>query len=221
VILCHISTPEAAELVKQARFKGLDVYLETCPHYLFLTTEALDEHGPFAKCNPPLRERALMEKLWTYVADGSVDIIGSDHGPFLTSEKETGYKDIFVAPAGFPGIDMRLPLMLTAVKQGRISLARMVDLISTKPAKVYGLYPQKGAIRVGADADLVLVDGDAEFTVDRHKSYSKARDIARVYDGWKLNGLPLMTVVRGRIVMENGVVDETAAGWGNLVVPAR
>jgi allantoinase len=220
VTLCHISTPEAAELAKQAKFRGMDVILETCPHYLYLTTDALDELGPFAKCNPPLRERALMEKLWDYVTDGSVDIIGSDHSPFLTSEKEKGDKDIFVAPAGFPGIDMRLPLMATAVKRGRISLARMVDLIATNPAKVYGLYPRKGAIRVGADADLVLIDIDAEFVVDRNKSYCRSKDIARVYDGWKLNGVALMTVSRGRVVMEDGIVDESASGWGEFVVPA-
>ncbi|MHC1762066.1 MAG: allantoinase AllB [Negativicutes bacterium] len=221
VMLCHISTPEAAELVKQAKCAGMDVYLETCPHYLFLTDEELDKHGPFAKCNPPLRDKERVEKMWDYINDGSVDIIGSDHGPFLTDEKETGNKDIFVAPAGFPGIDMRLSVMLTGVKQGRVSLERVIELISTNPAKVYGLYPQKGAIQVGADADLVLVDLDATFVVDRQKSYSKSRDIARVYDGWTLNGVPAMTLVRGKVVMENGRVDESAQGWGILAPTAK
>ena len=154
--------------------------------------------------------------MWDYINDGTVDIIGSDHGPFLTDEKETGYPDIFVAPAGFPGIDMRLSLMLTGVKQGRVSLQRVIELISTNPAKIYGLYPQKGAIQVGADADLVLVNLSATFVVDRRKSYSKSRDSARVYDGWTLNGVPAMTLVRGRVVMENGRVDESAQGWGSL-----
>lgn len=221
VELCHISTPGAAELVKQAKRRGMEAYLETCPHYLFLTEDALETHGPFAKCNPPLRTRELVDKLWEYVGDGSIDFIGSDHGPFLSSEKETGYKDIFAAPAGFPGIDLRLPLMLTAVNQGRLSLERVVDLISTAPAKTYGLYPQKGAIRVGADADFVLVDLTAQFTVDRMKSYSKSRDGARVYDGWTLTGLPLMTVSRGRVVMKDGKVDEGAMGWGKLVSPQK
>lgn len=221
VQLCHISTGEAAELVKQAKLKGQEAYLETCPHYLFLNEEALEEFGPFAKCNPPLRKQELVDELWKYVQDGSVDLIGSDHGPFLTSEKETGYKDIFVAPAGFPGIDLRLPLMLTAVKQGKLTLQRVIELISTNPAKIYGLYPQKGAIAVGADADLVLVDLDKEFVVDRTKGYSRSSDIARVYDGWTLTGLPTMTMVRGRVVMQDGVVSEDNQAWGQLVSPHK
>lgn len=221
VELCHISTPQAAELVKQAKAKGLEVYLETCPHYLFLTEEKLDELGPFAKCNPPLRSKVLSDALWDYINDGTIDIIGSDHGPFLAREKEIGFEDIFAAPAGFPGIDLRLPLLLNAVNNGQLTLDRMVELISTAPAKLYGLYPQKGAIRLGADADLVLVDLDAEFVVDRQQSYSKSRDTARVYDGWKLKGRAVMTMVRGRAVMENGRVDEKTACWGRLVTPGR
>ncbi|SEP30264.1 allantoinase AllB [Propionispora vibrioides] len=219
VQLCHISTPQAAELVKQAKANGVKAYLETCPHYLFLTDDKLEELGPFAKCNPPLRSRELSDALWRYIDDGTVDMIGSDHGPFLPEEKEIGFRDIFAAPAGFPGIDLRLPLLLDAVHKGRLSLDRMVELISTAPAKLYGLYPQKGAIRIGSDADLVLVDLAADFIVDRRQSYSKSRDTGRVYDGWKLKGCPVMTLVRGRVVMEEGRVDEQAARWGRLVTP--
>ena len=221
VQLCHISTGKAAELVKQAKKKGQEVYLETCPHYLFLNESALEKLGPFAKCNPPLRKQEIVDDLWKYVQDGTVDIIGSDHGPFLTAEKETGYKDIFVAPAGFPGIDMRLPLMLTAVKQGKLTIERVIELISANPAKLYKLYPQKGAIQVGADADFVMVDLDKEFVVDRTQGYSKAADIARVYDGWTLTGLPTMTMVRGKVVMKDGRVSTDNAAWGQLVVPAK
>ncbi|MBU2700041.1 dihydropyrimidinase/allantoinase [Sporomusaceae bacterium BoRhaA] len=221
VQLCHISTGAAAELVKQAKARGREVYLETCPHYLFLNEEALEEFGPFAKCNPPLRKQEIVDELWKYVQDGTVDTIGSDHGPFLTAEKETGYKDIFVAPAGFPGIDLRLPLMLTAVKQGKLTLQRVIELISTNPAKIFGLYPQKGAIQVGADADFVMVDLEKEFVVDRKKGYSKSSDIARVYDGWTLTGLPTMTVIRGKVVMKDGVVSEENKAWGQLVSPHR
>ena len=217
VQLCHISTNEAAELVKQAKNSGQEAYLETCPHYLFLNETALEKFGPFAKCNPPLRKQEIVDALWKYVQDGSVDMIGSDHGPFLTAEKETGYKDIFVAPAGFPGIDLRLPLMLTAVKQGKLSIERVLELISANPAKIYGLYPQKGAIQVGADADFVMVDLEREFVVDRTKGYSRSADTARVYDGWTLSGLPTMTMVRGKIVMKDGVVSAENEGWGQLV----
>ena len=219
--LCHISTGGAAELVKQAKARGCEVYLETCPHYLFLNEEALEKFGPFAKCNPPLRKQEMVDELWEYLLDGTIDMIGSDHGPFLATEKETGYKDIFVAPAGFPGIDLRLPLMLTAVKQGRLTIGRAIELISTNPAKIYGLYPQKGVIQVGSDADFVMVDLDKEFVVDRNKGYSKSRDTARVYDGWKLTGLPTMTVVRGKVIMQDGVVSEANEAWGQLVVPNK
>ena len=220
VELCHISTGGACELVKQARSRGQEVYLETCPHYLFLNEEALEKHGAFAKCNPPLRSQEIVDELWTYVQDGTIQMIGSDHGPFLPAEKESS-KDIFAAPAGFPGIDMRLPLMLTAVKQGRLSLDRVIELISTNPAKIYGLFPQKGTIQVGSDADLVMVDMDKEFVVDRSKGYSKSADTGRVYDGWTLTGQPTMTVVRGKVVMKDGIVSADNAAWGRLVAPAK
>lgn len=219
VLLCHISTGAAAKLVIEEKSRGQEAYLETCPHYLFLNETALESFGPFAKCNPPLRSRDIVDELWEHVRDGGVDIIGSDHGPFLPAEKEIGYKDIFSAPAGFPGIDLRLPLMLTAVKQGKLSLERAVALISTNPAKVYGLYPRKGAIRLGADADFVLVDLAGEYVVDRAKGYSLSADSARLFDGWKLGGLPVMTVVRGRIVMREGSVSADNEGWGQLVTP--
>lgn len=218
---CHISTPEAMELVKQAKYEGLEVYLETCPHYLFLTEEKIRELGPFAKCNPPLRPKEMADKLWDYINDGTVDFIGSDHGPFLLSEKETGHKDIFVAPAGFPGIDLRLPLMLNAVAEGRVKLDRAIELISENPAKIFGLYPRKGVIQVGSDADFVVVDMDKKLTVSKEKNYSKAKDISLVYEGWELKGLPVYTVVRGRVVMDNGVVDESCEGWGELITPVN
>lgn len=221
VQLCHISTGAAAELVKQAKQRGQEVYLETCPHYLLANESALEKLGPFAKCNPPLRKQEIVDDLWRYVQDGTVDLIGSDHGPFLPSEKEIGYKDIFTAPAGFPGIDLRLPLLLNAMKAGKITLERIIDLICTNPAKVYGLYPQKGAIRIGADADFVLVDLDRAFVVDRQKGYSRSADTARLYDGLPLQGLPTMTIVRGRVVMQNGVVTAEDAGWGRLVTVGK
>lgn len=215
----HISTPEAMEMVKKAKYEGQELYLETCPHYLFLTEDKIRELGPFAKCNPPLRNKEIVDKLWDYINDGSVDFIGSDHGPFLLSEKEKGLEDIFASPAGFPGIDLRLPLMLNAVNEGRITLKRVVELISENPAKIFNIYPRKGVIEVGSDADFVIVDMNKEFTVSRDKMYSKAKDIARVYEGWKLKGMPEHTIVRGRVIMENTEVDEGAEGWGELIKP--
>lgn len=217
----HISTPEAMEMIKQAKYEGQDVYLETCPHYLLLDESTLERLGTFAKCNPPLRKKEEVEKLWKYVNDGSVDYIGSDHGPFLLSEKETGYEDIFKAPAGFPGIDLRLPLMLDAAQKGKLSIDRVIELLVTNPAKIFKLFPQKGAIRIGSDADFVGFTLDEGTVVKKENSYSKAKEIARCYDGWKLDCKLLYTIVRGRVIMKDGVVDEKAKAYGELVKPVK
>jgi len=213
----HISTPESMELIKKAKLEGQKVYLETCPHYLFLTIKDLKKYGPYAKCNPPLRSKEDRDKLWEFINDGTVDFIGSDHAPYTDSEKQKGLDNIFNAPAGFPGIELRLPLMLTAVKKGKLSFGRSIELISTNPAKVFGLYPKKGIIRIGSDADFVLVDMEKEFVVDNTKMFTKARDIATVYNKWKLTGKPIMTMVRGKIVFKNDQIMSDVVGWGKFV----
>ena len=209
------------ELIRQAKRNGLDVYAETCPHYLFLNEDALEKFGPFAKCNPPLRRQELVDQLWEYVVDGTVDYIGSDHSPFLYEEKTKGLKDIFAAVSGFPGVDLRLPLMLNAVKEGKITLERVTELLCENPAKIFGIFPQKGTIRPGADADFAVFNFDHTMTVDKKKNYSHARDIAIPYDGWKLNCQVSYTILRGRILMRDGVVDEGAKAYGQLVCPGR
>lgn len=217
--LVHVSTCGAMELAKQAKQAGQKVYVETCPHYLLLDESYVKNFGPYAKCNPALRSKEEVEGLWNYVLDGTVDFIGSDHSPFLVEEKERGKKDIFAATSGFPGVDLRLPLMINEAQKGRISLERVVELLAVNPAKCFNLFPQKGTISAGSDADLAIVDLNKPMVVDWHKNYSHAKEIAKVYDGWKLNNTVVATVVRGRVVMEDGVVDETAAGWGEFVRP--
>lgn len=219
VSFAHISTPEAAELVKQAKLDGLDVYLETCPHYLFLTEAAIDKYGPYAKGNPPLRSQASMEKMWAYVNDGSLDFIGSDHGPFLVAEKEKGMHDIFSAAAGPACIEMTLPLMLTAVRDGKLSLKRMVELLCENAAKTFGLWPRKGLLQVGSDADFVVVDETTEYIVDNQDFVTQSKDTSPMYNGFKLIGKPIHTVVRGRVIMKNRVIDDSAAGWGKMIRP--
>lgn len=219
VEIAHVSCPEVMELLRQAKKDGLPVYVETCPHYLFLTEEDMVKFGPYAKCNPPVRSRAQAEKLWDYVNDGTVDYMGSDHSPFLVEEKTRGLKDIFAAAAGFPGADLRLPLMLDAVAEGRTTLEKVVELLSVNPARCFGLYPTKGTIQVGADADFTLFRMDRHTVVDKGRNYSHARDIAIPYDGRELKCAVTGTIVRGRVVMRDGVVDETAKAYGHLVVP--
>ena len=219
VELVHVSTCGAMELAKKAKQEGQTVYVETCPHYLLLDESYVEKYGAYAKCNPALRKKEEIDKLWDYVNDGTVDFIGSDHSPYLVSEKEKSPDDIFVAPSGFPGIDLRLPLMLTEAKKGRVSMERVVELLCVNPAKCFHIFPQKGTISAGADGDLVIVDMNKEYEFDAKNSYSQARDIMKVFLGWKLGCSVDYTVVRGRVVVENGVVDENAAGWGEFVRP--
>ena len=220
--LAHISTPEAMQMAKEAKERGQKIFLETCPHYLLLTEEELIKHGPYAKCNPPLRTQEIVDEIWEYVLDGTVDFIGSDHGPFLPEEKDTGYDDIFVAPAGMIGIDVRLPLMLHEVAKGErgITLERVVELCCENPAKAFNIYPQKGVIQPGADGDLVIFDMKGKTVIDRKKNYSQSHEIARVYDGWELDCKLNYTILRGKVVMNEGIVDpveDGTKGWGKLV----
>ena len=219
--LAHMSTVESMELARKARFEGQKVFVETCPHYLLLDETALEKYGPFARCNPPLRPKETVEKLWDYVNDGTIDFIGSDHGPFLLSEKEQGNEDIFKAFCGAPGVDLRLPLMLDAASRGKTTIERVVELLCVNPARCFNIYPQKGTISAGADADLVVFDMNDTTVVDRNKSYSKARETARIFDGWELGCKLNYTVVRGRVLMEDGVVDPDCAGYGQLVTPQK
>lgn len=214
VSVCHVSTPGAMELIRGAKRAGRPVYAETCPQYLFRCEEDAGEFGPYAKYNPPIRDRASMEGLWPFLTDGTVDYIGSDHGPFLPEEKDPGFSDIFRAPAGGVGFEERLPLLLTAVRDGRLAFDAFLRCTSERPARTFGLYPRKGAIALGADADLVLADTEHPFVLDRKRMLTKARETARLYDGREVVGRVLATWVRGRCVYSNGSADATARGWG-------
>lgn len=216
VEICHISTPEVVELVNRAKSKGVYVVAETCPHYLFLNENVLEKVGVFAKCNPPLRSEEERLKMWEFVRDGSIDIIGSDHAPYTKEEKEKGSEDIFTPPAGFPGLSTRLPLLFTAVKEGKIRLDRMVELICENPARIFGLYPKKGTIAVGSDADFVIFDPDKKDIVSKDKMFTKCRDSALVYDGWEVYGKPEKTIVRGKVVFSDGEIN-VSPGYGEII----
>lgn len=147
VELVHVSSWEAMELAKQAKAAGQTVFVETCPHYLLLDESYVEKYGAYAKCNPALRKKDDVERLWDYVKDGTVDFIGSDHSPFLKSEKEkldkNGNKDIFLSPSGFPGIDLRWQLMITEGLRRGVSLGRIVELCSVNPAKLFKIFPRR------------------------------------------------------------------------------
>ncbi len=216
--LCHISTGRAMEIIKQAKEKGLNVSAETCPHYLVLTQEDVKHLGPYAKGHPPIRTRKDVEDLWEYISNGCVDMVGSDHCPYEVSEKEIGWDDIWLAPAGSPHAELTLPLMLDQVNRTRITIEKLVALLSENIARRFRLYPRKGAIQVGSDADLVLVDLKAKRKISRERMFTKARDTARSYEGMEVQGVPVMTIVR-KVIMRDGRLAEDAFGWGEFVRP--
>ncbi len=218
--LVHISTPEAVQIAEAARRKGQEIYIETCPHYLYLTDEALDKYGAYAKCNPALRDESRVRKMWEYVIDGTIDTIGSDHAPYTVEEKERKKEDIFVSPAGFPGLETRLPLMLTAVKNGRISMQRAVQLLSVNPAKIFDLYPRKGVILPGSDADLVLVDLKTEFKLRAAEMFTMGKEVAKVFEGQRVFGKVKKTFLRGQLVFDDGEIVGQAS-CGQWVRPLR
>ena len=218
VQIVHLSSYKAAQLVKEAKAKDVNVSVETCPQYLFLTMEELNRHGPFAKCNPALRTAEEVEKLWPYLLDGTIDVIGTDHSPYIPAEKEAGQDDIFRATAGVPGLEAMLPLMLTAVNQGRLTLPALARLMSCRAAQLFRL-AGKGQIAPGHDADLTLVDMNRDWTFDRHRTFSKGGRNMHAYHGRELRGQVATTMVRGQVVYTDGrIVMEP--GHGRCLRPA-
>lgn len=203
--LVHLSTPQAVELALEARAKGQEVYIETCPQYLYMDETWLDRFGAYAKCNPALRSPDLVQRMWTYVADGSADVVSSDHAPYTVAEKEKDPQDIFAAPAGFPGLETRGAFLFKAVKEGRLSLRRAVELISTNPARIFGL-PRKGKIALGYDADIVLLNPYQDYTLQAEDLFTKAKDICHFMDGLILSGKPETVIRRGSVIFQNGAV---------------
>ena len=217
VYFCHVSNPAAAELIKLAKQKGRRVYMETCPHYLCFTEELLNQHGAYAKCNPPLRTEAERRQLWQYVEDGTVDVIGSDHAPYAVEEKEKG--NIFTASAGFPAIEFRFALMFTKLQEGKLSLVQLVDLLAKNPAEIFDLYPQKGVLAIGSDADLIIVDPEKKYQLKLADSQSKSRQAAKLFEDVEVTGEIVTTIVRGNFVKENGVVSAENRGIGQVLKP--
>lgn len=205
--LVHTSVGMGPVLAAEANARGVNVTVETCQHYL--TRTAYDEDLDMrAKISPPLRDKEEQEGLWRGIHNGSVYSLGTDHVPFLPKKLENIWTE-FPGVVSFP---WELSLMLHfGVHQRGMSLSRLVQLNATNPARRFGLWPKKGDIAVGFDADLVMVDLDEERTVE-HTGKGTC-----IYEGWKLKGWPVMTVARGQVVYENGQVDESLFGRGRCV----
>jgi len=209
----HIGSTAALDAILAQRQKvRSNYYVETCPHYL---THTVDFGKVTAKVVPPLRSKSDLQSMWSALRNGLVDTIGTDHVANRL-EMKTGKGDIWSALAGFPGIATMLPVLLShGVNQDRITIEKVAEVTSYNTARIFGMYPKKGTIEPGSDADLTIVDLDIEkkVTPDLLQSFSDYT----IYDGHKLKGWPVMTIVRGRIVMEEGQIDNKAVGYGEFV----
>jgi dihydroorotase-like cyclic amidohydrolase len=194
-------------VAEAARARGVDVTIETCPHYL--TRTAYDSDLDMrAKISPPLRDRQEVEGLWRAMFNGTVRSLGSDHVPFFPKEG----KDLWAEKPGIVSFPWELALLLSeGVHLRGLTLQRLVELNSYGPARRFGLYPRKGSLQIGADADLVLVDVDEERVVE-HEGKGTC-----IYEGMSLKGWPVLTVSRGRVVFEDGEIDADASGHGLCV----
>jgi dihydropyrimidinase len=207
VYIVHLSCNEALEKVREARDRGLPAYAETCPQYLFLSLDNFDVPGfEGAKYvfTPPLREKWHQDKLWQGLAQDTLQVVSTDHCPFCYKEqKELGKDDFTKIPNGGPGVENRLSLIYTGGVHGkRFSPNRFVQLVSTAPAKLFGLYPRKGTIAVGSDADLVIFDPNEEQVISA-KTHHMRVDYS-MFEGIKVKGIPKTVLSRGRAVIENG-----------------
>jgi dihydropyrimidinase/allantoinase len=205
VHIAHVSCAQAVGLIRSAQRRGVDVTAETCPHYLFFDESAYVYAGPFAKINPPLRSSADRAALWAALHDGTLKVVTTDHAPYLLEEKLRGEAEIWRAPAGCPGVQTMLPMMMTAVHNGQCSVNDVVKWMSAEPARLFGLR-EKGAIEVGRDADLVLYDPRAENVFTREQMLSKAADTDRLYLNQKMQGQVAATIYRGRVIYRDGQV---------------
>jgi allantoinase len=219
VHVVHVSCAEGLAAVDAARSKGVAISAETCPHYLAFTATDFARIGPPLKCAPPLRDAAARDALWQEVLAGRVDLIGSDHSPCPAADKAKGNEDVWKAWGGIAGIQATLPVLMTEGVHARgLSFERIAHLTATAPAQLFGLYPRKGAIAVGADADLALVDATHEWTFQA--GHLQTRSGVSGYLGKTFRGKVVRTIVRGATVFTDGAVTGTP-GWGKLLRPAH
>ncbi len=205
--IVHVSSARSAQLIKEARARGQHVFGETCPQYLFLDETSYElpgDEGLKYIMSPPLRDKSNQEKLWNYIKDGTLQVVATDHCTFnYHGSKELGRDNFTLCPNGGPGVETRVPLVFSeGVAKGRINLVKFARIISTNPARLFGLYPKKGALRPGSDADIMLIDPHKEVTIT--KSLLHENVDYTPYEGFKVTGWPVMTMVRGQVVVENG-----------------
>ncbi len=215
--IVHMSTGDAADLMKVAISQGVDVNAETCPQYLLLDDSVFKDKKRghlYATC-PQIKKKEDNTRLWEALRDGDISVVSTDTCTFDTHQKALWKGDFTKIPYGLPGVETMRPLIFTfGVKKKRISMNRFVQLTSTNPAKIMGLYPQKGSLTPGADADIVIFDPRKETTIDYKKLASNCD--WSPYQGWKVSGFPEYTILRGNVIVDQGSFCG-AAGFGHFV----
>ena len=215
IYIVHLSASEALEMVTEARDRGLPAFAETCPQYLFLSYDNYEEPdfgGSKYVMSPPLRDRAKQDQLWRGLAFNDLQCISTDHCPFCMKEKRLGENDFSKIPNGAPGVETRMSLVYDGgVRPGRISLNRVVELTSTSPAKIFGLFPRKGTIAPGSDADIVVFDPNRTITLAAKTLHMNCD--YNPYEGRQVTGATDTVLSRGQLVIENGAfVGRAGAG---------
>ncbi len=210
VYIVHLSALDSLKELRDARARGVMAHAETCPQYLLLDETAYDAPGfEGAKyvLTPPLREKWNQEELWRGLRTGDLNVISTDHCPFcLKEQKELGKDDFSKIPNGGPGVENRMSLIYHhGVSKGRISLNRFVELTSTAPAKIFGLFPRKGTIAVGSDADIVIFDPDHEETISVHNPKTHHMNVDySAYEGFRIKGFTETVISRGKVIIDKG-----------------
>jgi dihydroorotase (multifunctional complex type) len=213
-VIVHTSLPETVWNAVKARIEGVRVNVETCPQYLWLTSDDVKERGPWVKFAPPARSKETVAEMWNLVRGGFIDTIASDHAPYSTDIKEEGLQDIFAAPNGIPGLETLLPLMLKGVNEGRIALERLCEMACENPARIHGIYPKKGTLMLGTDGDLVMIDLKKKQEI-RNDDLETAVGWTP-YNGLEVKGAVTHVIIRGEVVMENSKVSGSD-GYGTFV----
>jgi len=201
VHICHVSCGEALKLISEAKKRRMKISCEATPHHLLLSSNDFSEKGSLMLTDPPVRSKEEQQLLWKGVSEGEIDIIASDHAPHALEEKFSD--EIWKVSPGVPGLETTLPLMLTQVNRGLLSIDDLVRLMAENPAKIFGL-DGKGILKNGFSADITVVDLNREGIIDSSKFYSKAK--YSPFDGWVVKGLPVKTFVNGVLVMDEGEI---------------
>jgi allantoinase len=204
--VCHVCAKEAVNVVKILKREGRLLTSETCPHYLTFTFDEVKKLGPYAKINPPIRYDEDRRTLWTALNEGVVDLVATDHASYPKEVKEIGREDIWKAYMGASGLQVMGPVMLTHVNKGLITLKRLIEILSENVAKIFSLYPRKGVLTTGADADLIVVDMKKKGKLKHQEFYTKAKDMPSIYDDFEVLGMPVLAMVNGVEVMRDGDV---------------